>query len=70
MFYDVNSDYNNVDLLIWIDVLLVFACNLNSKAASHILQSHAVTQKTSQIITIRPLYAGHTAFIWLNVQAL
>lgn len=36
MFYDVNSDYNNVDLLFWIDVLLVFACNLNSKAASHL----------------------------------
>lgn len=33
---DVNSDYNNVDLLFWIDVLLVFACNLNSKAASHL----------------------------------
>lgn len=36
MFYDVNSDYNNVDLLFGIDVLLVFACNLNSKAASHL----------------------------------
>lgn len=36
MFYDVYSDYNNVDLLFWIDVLLVFACNLNSKAASHL----------------------------------
>lgn len=45
MFYDVNSDYNNVDLLIWIDVLLVFACNLNSKAASHILQSQLLRKR-------------------------